>query len=73
MNRLSDDAMTAVKQALRDYQNELDNTDLSDGSKGMYGDFAGYFVDYLEGDFRPGARLAPYSRQRKRQDFRSLR
>jgi hypothetical protein len=65
MKLLSDEAMTAVKRALKDYCDELENTDLSDGSKGMYGDFAGYFVSYLEGDFRPGARLAPYGGQRQ--------
>jgi hypothetical protein len=75
MNRLSDEAMTAVKRALQDYYNELEASDLSDGSKGMYGDFAGYFVSYLEGEFRPGARLslAPYSGQRGRKNVRSLR
>jgi hypothetical protein len=72
MTRLSDEAMAAVKCALRDYCNELEESDLSNGSKGMYGDFAECFVRYLEGDFRPGSRLAPYG-QRERKNVRSLR
>jgi hypothetical protein len=41
--------MAAVKRALQDYCNELEDSDLSDGIKGMYGDFAECFVRYLEG------------------------
>jgi hypothetical protein len=73
MKRLSDEAMIAVKLALHDYYNALEDSDLSEGSKGMYGDFADCLVRYLEGEFQPGARLAPYSGQRERKKIRSLR
>jgi hypothetical protein len=73
MNRLSDEAIAAVKRALQDYCNELEESDLSNGSRGMYGDFAECFVRSLEGDFRPGKRLAPYGAQRERKRVRSLR
>lgn len=43
-----------VGKLLSEYSEEVERTDLSPASKGMYIDFAGYFVSWMNGDFRPG-------------------
>jgi hypothetical protein len=58
--------MAAVERALKDYCNDLEDSDLSAASIGIYGDHAGNFVSYLRGEFQPGARLAPYGLRRER-------
>jgi hypothetical protein len=54
--RISASAMAEVQSALNDYWVELDASDLSEASKGIYMANADNFVRWMRNDFTPGSR-----------------
>jgi hypothetical protein len=58
--RISPSAMAEVQSALNDYWAELDGSDLSEASKGIYMANADNFVRWMRNDFIPGSRNTPW-------------
>ncbi len=58
--RISPSAMSEVQAALNDYWDELDASDLSEASKGIYMANADNFVRWMRNDFTPGSRNTPW-------------
>ena len=58
--RISAAALSEIQAAVKEYYDEIKNIDLSYGSQGMYVDFADCFVRWLQGEFVPGSRKAPF-------------
>jgi hypothetical protein len=56
--------MLEVLSALDGYWNEVQSSDLGEFAKSVYWQKAEYFVRWLEGEFVPGSRKAPYRRDR---------
>lgn len=52
--------MAEVQSALNDYWAELDASDLSEASKGIYMANADNFVRWMRDDFTPGSRNTPW-------------
>ncbi len=58
--RVSPSAMAEVQSALNDYWADLDASDLSEASKGIYMANADNFVRWMRNDFTPGSRNSPW-------------
>ena len=58
--RISAAALSEIQAAMKAYCDDVKNSDLSYGSQGMYVDFAECFVRWLQGEFAPGSRKAPF-------------
>jgi hypothetical protein len=58
--QLSLQLLEEVKSALKAYCAEGESSDLTEYSKATYIDMADSFVRWLNGDFHPGSRKAPY-------------
>lgn len=54
--RISRGAMAEIEQALREYENEVDASNLSYAAKRIYESQANRFVRWLKGEFTPGER-----------------
>jgi hypothetical protein len=63
--RISTSAMEEVQSALNDYWTELDASDLSEASKGIYMANADNFVRWMLNDFTPGSRNSPWKPRKK--------
>ena len=61
--RISPSAMEEVQSALSDYWAELDASDLSEASKGIYMANADNFVRWMRNDFTLGSRNTPWKRR----------
>jgi hypothetical protein len=46
----------------------MDDSELSEASKGIYMDQAENFVRWLTGDFNPGSRKEPYPIKKRKKD-----
>jgi hypothetical protein len=57
--RISAPAMAEVLSALDGYWDELEASDLSEKSKGIYMAMADNFVRWMRNDFVPGSRMMP--------------
>ena len=53
--RLEQQQLVKLHQALYDYVTEVDEADLTDGTKATYRDHATMFVRWIVDDFIPGA------------------
>jgi hypothetical protein len=58
-------ALAEVETALRAYWSALDDSELSEASKGIYMNGADNFVRWLSGNFVPGSRKDPYPKRKK--------
>lgn len=56
MARISAEALEEVKRAFREYEEQVESTNLSPNSKRTYTNRAECFVRWLDGDFEPGSR-----------------
>ena len=66
--RISNSALAEVQAALKEYWTTLDDSELSEASKGIYTDQAENFVRWLKGDFNPGSRKEPYPIRKGKKD-----
>jgi hypothetical protein len=70
--RISTAALSEVQAATKAYWAVLEESELSDASKGIYMDMADNFVRWLSGDSTPGSRKDPYPvRRKKKEDIAS--
>jgi hypothetical protein len=66
--RISTLALSEVQAAMKEYWAVLDESELSEASKGMYMDMAGNFVRWMSGEFVPGSQKNPYPFRKRKKD-----
>ena len=55
--RVSSRTLVEIEEALKEYENEVNATNLAKNSKDTYLSHANHFVRWLKGDFEPGERV----------------
>jgi hypothetical protein len=63
--RISASAMSEIKAAFKTYCDAVVKSELTLSSQGDYVDKAGGFIRWLEYEFEPGSRIAPYAPKKK--------
>jgi hypothetical protein len=66
--RITAPALSEIQAALKAYYTELQSSDLSETSQGIYMVHAENFVRWLKGEFSPGSRKAPYALKKRKKD-----